>query len=56
LSLSQEQADLCREAIAANRKVDSILNEMRSISQEVLLKAAPRTSKKSSRQIIQKLI
>jgi hypothetical protein len=54
LSLSAEQADLFKEAIAANRKVESILNEMRSISQEILLKSAPGTRKKSSRKIIPK--
>jgi hypothetical protein len=48
LSLSAEQADLFKEAIAANRKAESILNEMRSISQEILLKSAPGTRKKSS--------
>jgi hypothetical protein len=54
LSLSQEQADLLKEAIAANRKAESILNEMRSISQEILLNSAPGTRKKSSRKIIPK--
>ena len=54
LSLSAEQADLFKEAIAANRKVESILNEMRSISQEILLKSAPGTRTKSSRKIIPK--
>jgi predicted DNA-binding helix-hairpin-helix protein len=54
LSLSAEQADLFKEAIAANRKVESILNEMRSISQEILLKSAPGTRKKSSHKIIPK--
>ena len=48
LSLSQEQADFFKEAIAANRRAESILNEMRSISQEVLLNSAPGTRKKSS--------
>jgi len=54
LSLSAEQADLFKEAIAANRKVESILNEMRPISQEILLKSAPGIRKKSSRKIIPK--
>jgi len=54
LSLSQEQADLLKEAIATNKKLESILKEMRSISQEVLLKSAPGTRKKSSRKIIPK--
>jgi len=47
LALSQEQADLFREAIANHRKLESILHEMRAISQEVLLKSAPGTRKKS---------
>jgi predicted DNA-binding helix-hairpin-helix protein len=52
LSLSAEQADLFKQAIAANRRAKSILNKMRSISQEILLKSAPGTRKKSSRKII----
>lgn len=47
LALSEEQADLFREAIANHRKLESILHEMRAISQEVLLKSAPGTRKKS---------
>ena len=47
LALSQEQADLFREAIGNHRKLESILHEMRAISQEVLLKSAPGTRKKS---------
>lgn len=47
LPLSQEQAELFREAIANHRKLESILHEMRTISQEVLLKAAPGTRKKT---------
>ena len=54
LSLSEEQADLFKEAIAANRRAESILNKMRSISQEILLKSAPGTRKKSSGKIIPK--
>ena len=45
LSLTQEQADLFKEAIAANREAESILKEMRSISQEILLKSTPGTRK-----------
>ena len=41
-----------KEAIAANREAESILKEMRSISQEILLKSTPGTRKKSSRKII----
>lgn len=46
LALSQKQADLFREAIANHRKLESILREMRAISQNVLLKSAPGTRKK----------
>lgn len=46
--------DLFKEAIAANRKIEPILNEMRPISQEILLKSAPGIRKKSSRKIIPK--
>ena len=54
LSLSAEQADLFKEAIAANRKVESILNEMRAISQEILLKSAPGTRKNQAAKSSQK--
>jgi len=54
LSLSQEQADLLKEAIATNKKLESILKEMRSISQEVLLKSAPGTRKKSNSKTVPK--
>jgi hypothetical protein len=46
VALSAEQADLFKEAIASHRKLESILQEMRAISQEVLLKSAPGTAKK----------
>ena len=46
LALSQEQADLFREAIDNHRKLESILKEMRSISQEILLHSAPGTRRK----------
>ena len=55
LSLSQEQADLLKEAIATNKKLESILKEMRSISQEVLLKSAPRTRRKSNSKTVPKV-
>jgi hypothetical protein len=45
--VSQEQADLFKSAIANHRKLESIIREMRAISQEVLLKSAPRTRKKT---------
>ena len=54
LALSQEQADLFREAISNHRKLESILHEMRAISQEVLLKSAPGTRKKSDSKTITK--
>src|SRR5437762_3331877 len=47
VNLSQAQADLFREAIANHRKLESILDEMRAISQEVLIKSIEGTSKKS---------
>jgi hypothetical protein len=56
LSLSADQADLFKEAIAANRKVESILNEMRSISQEILLKSAPGIRKNQAAKSSQKAL
>ena len=47
VALSEAQADLFREAIANHRKLESILHEMRAISQEVLLKSAPANPKKT---------
>ena len=55
LSLSQEQADLLKEAIAENKRAQSILKEMRSISQEILLKSAPGTRKKSKTKTVPKV-
>jgi hypothetical protein len=46
VALSSLQADLFKEAIASHRKLESILEEMRAISQEVLVKSAPGTIKK----------
>jgi len=45
--LSPEQAGIFKDAIANHRKLEAILHEMRAISQEVLLKSAPSTRKKS---------
>lgn len=45
VALSQEQAELFKSAIANHRKLESILQEMRAISQEVLLKSAPKKAK-----------
>jgi hypothetical protein len=47
VALSEAQADLFREAIANHRKLESILHEMRAISQEVLLKSTPANPKKT---------
>jgi hypothetical protein len=46
VALSPEQAELFKEAIANHRKLEAIIAEMRAISQEVLLKSAPGTTKK----------
>ena len=48
LSLSQEQADLFKVAIANHRRLESIVRKMRAISQEVLLQPNPRIRKKSA--------
>ena len=56
LSLSEEQADLFKEAIAANRRAESNLNEMRSISQEILFKSAPGTRKNQAAKSSQKVL
>jgi hypothetical protein len=48
VALSQEQACLFKDAIANHRTLEAILHEMRTISQEVLLKSAPSTRKKST--------
>jgi hypothetical protein len=47
VSLSQEQADLFKSAIANHRKLESIIREMRAISQEILLKSSAETRKKT---------
>jgi hypothetical protein len=47
VALSEAQAELFREAIANHRKLESILHELRAISQEVLLKSAPGNPKKT---------
>jgi hypothetical protein len=54
VALSQEQAGLFKEAIANHRKLESILREMRAISQEVLLKSTVGIRKKSSQKNIPK--
>jgi hypothetical protein len=45
--LSAEQAPLFKDAVANHRKLEKILAQMRAISQEILLKSAPGTRKKS---------
>jgi hypothetical protein len=46
VSLSQAQADLFNAAIENNRRLESILREMRAISQEVLLNSAESVRRK----------
>jgi hypothetical protein len=46
VALSEAQAELFRQAIANHRKLEAILQEMRAISQEVLLKSDPGNPKK----------
>ena len=48
VSLSPEQADLFREAIGNHRKLEAIVDEMRLISQEILLNSAPGLRKKTA--------
>ena len=47
VSLSPEQAVAFRTAIAANRRVDKALKEMRVLSQNVLMESLPRARKRS---------
>ena len=47
VSLSPEQAVAFRSAIAANRRVEKALKEMRVLSQNALLNALPRARKRS---------
>lgn len=47
VALSEAQAELFKDAIINHRKLESILLEMRAISQEVLLKSAPGNAKRS---------
>lgn len=46
VSLSPAQADLFRAAIENHRRLEAILREMRTISQEVLLNSAENVRKK----------
>lgn len=48
VSLSPEQAIAFRSAIAANRRVEKALIEMREVSQDVLMNSLPRTRKRSA--------
>ena len=48
VSLSPEQADLFREAIGNHRRLEAIIDEMRLISQEILLNSAPGIRKKTA--------
>ena len=47
VSLSPEQAIAFRTAIAANRRVEKALKEMRVLSQNVLMNSLPRARKRS---------
>jgi len=47
VSLSPEQAAAFRSAIAANRRVEKALKEMRVLSQNALLNSLPRARKRS---------
>ena len=49
VSLSADQAELFKKAIAEHRRLEAILSEMRLITQEILLKSAPRPLKKKPR-------
>jgi hypothetical protein len=46
VALSADQAELFKKAIAEHRRLEAILSEMRLITQEILLKSAPRPPKK----------
>lgn len=48
VSLSPEQAIAFRSAIAANRRVERALIEMREVSQDVLMNSLPRARKRSA--------
>jgi len=48
VSLSPEQAVAFRSAIAANRRVEKVLKEMRMLSQNALLNSLPRARKRSA--------
>ena len=50
VSLSPEQAAAFRSAIAANRRVEKALKEMRMLSQNALLNSLPRAKKRSAQQ------
>jgi len=54
VSLSEEQAGLFKTAIGNHRRLESILLEMRAISQEVLLNSAAGVRKKASSKTIPK--
>lgn len=48
VALSPEQAIAFRSAIAANRRVEKALKEMRVVSQSVLMDSLPRARKRST--------
>ena len=51
VSLSPEQATAFRSAIAANRRVEKALKEMRVLSQAVLMDSLPRARKRSASRV-----
>jgi len=49
VSLSKDQAELIMEAIANHRKLETILKEMRELSERALLGSAPGVVKRDAR-------
>ena len=48
-ALSKEQYEVLKEAIEANREVENILRQMRTIAQEAILKSLPDSPGKRKR-------
>jgi hypothetical protein len=46
IALSKAQADLYQEAIANHRRLEKLLDEMRDLSQQVLLESVPAVRKR----------
>jgi hypothetical protein len=49
IALSPEQATAFRDAIAANRRLEDALRQMRKLSQTVLLHSLPKAKRRSSK-------